>query len=924
MHQHTRPRYIPYPYQDSATEGRLILRDGSTAQVRLATPQDADALEDFFRSLSAESRYQRFQSVSPPGRRLVEQLTSQNDPREGLTLVVTRLREGQPRIVATGSYQRVQDGVAEIALAVADDLQGLGLGTLLLERLALLAAQHGITRFWALALAENRPMLEVFTSSGFDVRERASGKEVEVDLSLTPTATWLERQGMRERVATVASLRPFFQPRAVVVVGVSRDPKAVGRRIYDGLRAGGFPGPVYAVNPQAPGMYASVRDVPLPVDLAVIAVPACYVIQVIDDCAERGVRAIVIITAGFAEVGGEGIQRQRDLLAKVRGYGMRMIGPNCLGVINAGEGVRLNASFSPILPPPGKIAMSSQSGAVGLAALAVAQRAGLGFSTFVSVGNKADVSGNDLLQYWEVDAQTSVILLYLESFGNPRRFARIARRVGLTKPVVVLHSGLTRSGGRAAGSHTAALASNATAVAALFRQTGVIRAESLEEMFDLARVLASQPLPRGPRVGIITNAGGPAILCTDACDAAGLMVPELSAELQAELRRLLPQAASVGNPMDLIASAGPEQFRMAVEATLRSGEVDALIVIYTPVGLANSQDIADAIQTATASAREAGAHDLPVLACWLSVEETLPHESGLPRLRTESSSTSQTQPRESIPRFAFPEAPARVLGKTVEYARWRNQPPEVYLDFDDIDLSASRKICRQALADHGPGWLSTPEVWQVLKNLGVKLVESELARTPDEAAHAATKRGFPVVLKLNSRSLVHKTDVGGVFLNLSDPGAVQNAYNVLTSRLQATGQGHLMEGVVIQPMVSGGVEMMIGVVQDRLFGPLVAVGLGGIHVEILADVAFRVAPLSQHDADEMIRELRGYRLLEGYRGHPPADIDALQETILRISRLAEEVPEIMEIDLNPVFAGPPGQGCMIVDGRIRVAEPANP
>jgi len=460
---------------------------------------------------------------------------------------------------------------------------------LLLERLALLAVRHGFTRFWAVTHADNQPMRHVFRDSGFDVREQLDQSEIEIDLSVVPTEASVTRLQMRDRIATVASLRPFFRPPAVAVVGASRDPASIGYRVLEALVSNGFQGPVYPVNPNASVIqgirtYPSMRAVPETTELAVLVVPRRAVLSVVDDCAARGVRALVVISAGFAELDAEGRQLQQRLLEKVRGYGMRMVGPNCLGLMNTDPAVRLNASFSPIFPPAGRVAMSSQSGALGLAILSAARRLSLGLSSFVSVGNKADVSGNDLLQYWEEDPATEVILLYLESFGNPRRFARIARRVSRWKPIVAIKSGRTRAGGRAAASHTAALASSDVAVEALFRQTGVIRADTLEEMLDLAALLGSQPLPRGRRVGIITNAGGPGILCADRCEAGGLSVPELSASVQAQLAGALSAGASRGNPIDLIASATAEQYRHAIEILLRSGEVDALVVIYIPRG----------------------------------------------------------------------------------------------------------------------------------------------------------------------------------------------------------------------------------------------------------------------------------------------------------------------------------------------------
>ncbi|VTT99278.1 -binding protein : Putative Acyl-CoA synthetase (NDP forming) OS=Candidatus Nitrospira defluvii GN=NIDE3866 PE=4 SV=1: Acetyltransf_1: CoA_binding_2: Succ_CoA_lig: ATP-grasp_5 [Gemmataceae bacterium] len=904
----TRPRFVPVPAQDSEERGRLILRDGSVAHLRPARPGDRDALTRFFCDLSAESRYRRFMSASMPGPDLITRLAVDPDPHSALTLVVTRGTEADARVIATGSYMARDARSAEVALAVADAFQGKGLGSLLLERLALLAVRHGFVRFWAVTSLDNTPMMRVFRESGFEVRDQVVRGGIEIDLGVVPTAASVGREELRDRVATVASLVPFFRPNAVAVVGASRDPAAIGHRVLEGAIRSGFRGGIYPVNPKAATVaglraYPAARDLPERVDLAVIAVPAAAVPGAIDDCAAAGVRAVVVLTAGFAEVGGGGAALQRALVEKVRGYGMRMVGPNCLGVLNADAGVRLSATFAPVFPPPGRIGMSSQSGAVGLAAMGAAARYGLGFSTFASVGNKADVSGNDLLQYWEEDPNTDVVLLYLESFGNPRRFARIARRVGRRKPVVVLQSGLTRSGGRATGSHTAALATNATAVQALFRQTGVVQAASLEEMFDLALTLGNQPVPRGRRVSIVTNAGGPGVLSADACEAGGLAVPEPSAALRDRLAVLLPGAASVGNPIDLIAAAGPEAYRRALDAVLTSGEFDAVLVLYTPVGLAEPGDVRKAIASAVAGARAAGATGVPVLACVLDQDA----DRGLLEC-----------PGERVPCYPFPETPARVLGKVAAYGAWRDQPDGAYPDFPDLHLAIAQSVCREVAAKRGGDWLAPDEARAVLEAAGLPLVPTESAATAEEAVAVAERIGFPVAVKLASRRIVHKSDAGGVHLGLTSAAAVRAAFADIRERVRRGDHPDAMDGVTVQPMLRGGVEVMAGVTHDPLFGPLVAFGLGGVHVEVLGDVAFRVAPLTDRDAAEMVRGIRGYRLLEGYRGHPPADVAALEEALLRLSRLAEEVPEIAEIDLNPVFAFPPGEGCRVADARVRV------
>jgi acetyl coenzyme A synthetase (ADP forming)-like protein len=711
-----------------------------------------------------------------------------------------------------------------------------------------------------------------------------------------------------DRATTAASLRPFFRPRSVAVVGASRDPAGIGYRLLDALIRNSFQGPVYPVNPKASQVhglraYPSVREVPEPVDLAVIAVPREAVPAVVDDCARRGVPALVLITAGFAEVGPEGRELQKRLADQVRGHGMRLIGPNCLGLLNTDPDVRLNATFVPLSPPRGRVAMSSDSGALGLAILTAAARLGLGISSCVSVGNRADVSSNDLLEYWEEDDDTGVIVLYLESFGNPRRFARIARRVGRRKPMVAVKAGRTRAGRRAAGSHTAALAASDLAVDALFHQTGVLRADTLEEMFDLVAALSSQPLPAGRRVAIVTNAGGPAILCADTCEAGGLSVPEFSARTRAELAAFLPAAASLANPVDLIASATPEHFRRAVATVLGSGEADALIVLSVSAGMAEPEAVTRAIRDGVACAGGAAA-GRPVLACLMPGEGT------------QTLAVSQT---ERIPCYAFPEAPARVLGKVAAYAEWRARPEGKIPDFDDIDVPAARALCRGALEKRGATWLSTAETRSVLQSLRLPVMPGGVAGTAEEAAALARGLGFPVAVKLASQRIVHKTEVGGVRLNLPDEAAVRRAVEEIRSRLGRDNNLGAMEGVLVQPMVAGGTEVMVGMTHDPLFGPLLAFGLGGIHVEILGDVCFRVTPLTDRDAGEMVRAIRGYRLFQGYRGHPPADLAALEDVLLRVSRLVEEVPQIGELDLNPVFALPPGQGCRIVDARIRVA-----
>jgi acetate---CoA ligase (ADP-forming) len=889
------------PAVDTAVAPILVLRDGSVATIRPSSLADVPALRQFFHDLSSESRYRRFFSAGEAPDAVIERLSDSTHPARNLTLVAERSVDGAVRIVAAASYTAVNSDCAEAAFAVADTFQGKGLGTLLLERLAVLAERAGIRRFQATTLASNTQMLEVFRESGFEIRSKLAGSAVDVEFALASSVASVAAGEKRQRIATAASLRPLFEPQAVAVIGASRDASHIGRRVLDSLIAAGYRGHVYPVNPHTTEIaglktFGSTRDLPAGVDLAVVAVPAPSVGQVVDDCAAAGVKALVVVTAGFAEAGIEGRARQAQLLEQTRSYGMRLVGPNCMGLLNTDPAIRLNASFSAVFPPSGHIGLLSQSGALGLTILELAVARHLGLSTFVSVGNKADVSGNDLLQYWEADPQTSVILLYLESFGNPRRFARLARRIGRQKPIIAVKAGRTRAGSRAAGSHTAALAASDAAVDAMFRQSGVIRADTIDEMFDVAAGLDTQPLPVGRRVAIVTNAGGPGILAVDACEAAGLSVPPFSAETRGALAAFLPSEASVGNPVDMVASAGPAEFRRAVEVALSAPDTDALIVVYTPVDTTSADVTLEAICDGILAGRRHGASAKPIVACLMaSARGAKPLEAG----------------DERVPVYAFPENAARALAKAASYA-------ELFWSFDDIHADDARAVCRRALDARGPGWLTGDEVRAVLGAFALPLAPGTIAHSADDAAALAQAIGFPVVAKLSARAIPHKSDIGGVRVNLTSDQAVRRAFTDIMAAARTIATDGQIEGVLVQSMVSGGVETIIGVADDPVFGPVVAFGLGGIHVEVLGDVRFRIAPLTDADADALVQEIRGLPLLQGYRGHPAADLHALRDVLLRVSRLAIEVPEIAELDLNPVIALAPGLGCRIVDARVRV------
>uniref|UniRef100_A0A832HZQ2 ATP-grasp domain-containing protein n=1 Tax=Eiseniibacteriota bacterium TaxID=2212470 RepID=A0A832HZQ2_UNCEI len=709
------------------------------------------------------------------------------------------------------------------------------------------------------------------------------------------------------------TLVPLLRPRSVAVIGASRDVQTIGGALFKNILTRGFNGPVYPVNPKSPfiqsvAAYPSIEAVPGAVDLAFVVVPAAQALEAVEACGRKGVRAVVVITAGFRETGEKGAALERRLLEVVRGYGMRMVGPNCLGLINTAADVRLNGHFALAWPPPGPMAFSSQSGALGVAILEYATQLNVGISHFVSVGNKADVSGNDLLEFWEQDDATRIILLYLESFGNPGKFIQIARRVGRVKPIIAVKSGRTGAGRRAASSHTGSIAGADAAVDALCAQSGVIRTDTIEELFDVAMLLANQPVPRGSRVAILTNAGGPAIMASDALESLGLEVPELAEATQQELRSFLPPEAATRNPVDMIASATPANFERATVALLADPNVDALLVLFVPPLVTRPEEVSHAVARGMSAARRAaeraGDPAKPVLSCFMGVHGVHLSLGGVQEGQ--------------IPSYVFPESAAIALARAVGYGRWLHAAPGV-LEALPADREAAARVVAAAAA-RGGGWLEPAEVAALLTAYGLAQPEVRFAATPEAAVAAADAIGWPVVLKLDSATITHKSDVGGVVLDVRDADEVHQAWARIRGRLEAMGRADEMRGVTVQPLVRDGVETIIGMTRDPKFGPLVMFGLGGIHVEVLKDVAFRIAPLTDRDAREMVRAVRAFPLLEGHRGAPPADLAALEEALRRVSQLAGDHPAIAELDLNPVRALARGRGVLVIDARVRVAD----
>ncbi len=851
--------------------------------MRLRPPAagDAEALLEFFQGLSDRSLYLRFHGHPSVDERLVTPVLAPDWVERG-ALVGT----SEDRVVALANYVRLRDlRTAEVAFAVDDEFQGRGIATRLLEQLAALARSVGIEEFIAEVMLDNSAMLGVFADAGFETRRESALGIAEVRLALGPTESLRVRVDERDHQAVVASLQPFFDPATVAVLGASPRRGTIGGELFRNVLRGEFRGVCFPVNRTGDSVagvraYRSVAEIGSPVDLAVVSVPGPAVLDSAREALEAGVRALCVVSAGFAEVGAEGEARQEELLSLVRAHGARLLGPNCLGIAVAGP--RLNATFGPRALPSGNIGFSSQSGALGLAVLERAAERRLGLSAFVSVGNKADISSNDLLEYWEDDPETDVVLLYLESFGNPRKFARVARRVARQKPIVAMKAGRTATGARAASSHTAALAGSEAAVDALFHQAGVLRVDTLEELLDVTGLLAAQPLPHGRNVAVLTNAGGLGILCADACESAGLTLPHLADATVEELRASLPAEASLANPVDMLGSAVGETYEQALPPLLHDPGIDAVIVLFVPPVVAGAEEVSEAIARAV---DRAAVPDKPVLASVISAV-------GMPEgLRSSRASA-----------FAFPEAAARALGRVADRAEWLRRPQGQTPALDGIDVAAARRIAQDA----GERWLTPGETRELLAAYGIPLVAERQASTVDEAVAAAEAVGYPVVVKTAVAGL-HKTEHGGVALDLRDEAAVREAAERIGPPL------------LVQPLVRGGVELLVGAVEDPVFGPLVAVGPGGTLAELIGDAGFRLAPLTDVDADELVRSGKAGRLLAGFRGAPAADLDAVADLVLRVGRLADDLQELAELDLNPVIAGP--DGCVAVDARVRVAAP---
>ena len=867
-------------------EADVVVHDGGVVHLRPIRPDDADGILAFHGRLSERTRYLRYFGPYPR----ISEKDLRRFTRVDHTARVALVAVLGDELIGVGRYDRIGAAAdAEVAFVVADAHQGRGIGSILLEHLAAAARERGIQRFVAEVLAENATMIRVFTDAGYTAQYKYDSGVVELTFPIAPTEASRAVAAERERRSEARSIERLLTPGSVAVIGASTDPAKIGHVVFANLMAYGFNGPVYPVHPEARHIggvraYPSVLDVPDQVDLAVIAVPAPMVGEVVEQCGRKGVRGVVVVSGGFGERDGPGREGQgrdgagrdgtgreleRDLVDAARAHGMRVVGPNCLGVVNADPAVRLNATIAPTAPGLGRVGFFCQSGALGTAILASAARWGLGLSTFVSAGNRADVSGNDLLQFWERDPATDVVLLYLESFGNPRKFARLARRVARTKPVVAVKTG--RYGGS-----TPALAARSVPVPeervqALFERAGVIRVDTLTELFDVAQLLAYQPLPTGSRVATVTNSGALGVLVADACLGAGL-----------------DPAATV--------DVGPDADVPAFSAGVREacGRADAVVAVFAPALATPGDDYARAV------AEIAATSPVPVLTTFLGYQ-------GVPEPLRRLGAGGEVLPG-SVPSYPTPERAVRALAAAVRYAAWRRKPAGTLPDLPGIDPGRARAVVEKVT---GTRELSPAEAAELLAAYGLPVLERRVAGTADEAAAAAAELGFPVAVKATSPALRHRQDLGSVRLDLADAAAVRTA----TAALQALGP----DPVVVQRMAPPGVPTVVEVLDDPSFGALVSFGVGGLATELLGDRAYAPVPLSDTDAAELVAAPRAAPLLTGYRGSAPVDTAALPDLLLRVSRLAEDLPEVLALALNPVLVT--RDGLAVLGAAVTVGPP---
>lgn len=862
----------------------VLLRDGRTAHIRPVTPDDKDLLVEFYARVSDQSKYYRFFSPMPVLSEKDVHRFTEVDYIDRVAFVLTL----RGRMIAIGRYDVVKPGEAEVAFLVEDAYQGRGIGQLLLEHLAQAARERGVAKFVAEVLPDNSRMIQTFRDAGYKVASGYEDGVISLEFPIEVTDTAIGVLAAREHEAESASIHRFFNPRSVAIIGASRRQETVGQLIVRNLVTGDFTGRVYVVNPNSSAVsgmpaYKSVAEIPDEVDVAIVAVPADAVQEVVLDCAAKGVHGLVVISSGFAETGDEGRRRQRRLVGLSRSYGLRLIGPNALGIINTDPQVSINASLAPIMPPRGRAGFFCQSGALGSAILEKVNNRGLGLTTFVSAGNRADVSGNDLLQYWEEDESTEVVMMYLESIGNPRKFSRIARRVSQRKPIVAVRSGRTTQG-VPMGQMVRRIAAPPQAVDAMFKQAGIIQVDTLEDMFDVAQLLAHQPLPRGRRVAIVGNSDALGLLAADAAAGVGL---------------------AVNKQVALPAEPSPEEFEDALDAAIDDPDVDAVVAVYIPPLNVSGDEIANVLAAVGEQS------DKPLVSSFLGAE-------GVPELLRVPDVAGSTAGRGSVPSYSSVESAVRALARVVEYAVWLRAPdsPEEPEPGERPDVLGARQLVREILTRRPAGGeLDRDQVTRLLAAYGVELWPARPVTGPDDAIAAGAEFGWDVVLKATADHLRERPDQAHVVPHILDAEDMREAWRFL---VDAVGEPDPARGTgfVVQPNARPGVPVAIRTSEDPLFGPVVSFGMAGPLSELVGDRSYRIPPLTRRDAAAMVREVKAAPLLFGYRGADVVDVDAVERLIRRVAQLQNDLPQVSALELGLVLVGKESAAVLTATARI--------
>jgi acyl-CoA synthetase (NDP forming)/RimJ/RimL family protein N-acetyltransferase len=865
-------------------EADVLLRDGHTAHLRPISSDDSQRLVEFYAEVSAESKYLRFFAPMPTlSQRDVERFT-RVDHQDRVALVLTVA----DRIIAVGRFDRISppDGAgdeAEVAFLVQDAHQGRGIAQLLLEHLAQAGRERGVRKFVAEVLPENQRMIQIFRDAGYHVAGGFEDGVMRFEFGIDATDTSVSVMLSREHRAEAASIQRFFEARSVAIIGASRRQDTIGQTLVHNLVLGDYTGRVYVVNPSADAVsgmpaYKSVTDIPDQVDVAIVAVPADVVQDVVLDCAAKGVHGLIVISSGFAETGDEGRLRQRRLVGLARSYGLRLIGPNALGIINTSGDVSLNASLSPLMPPRGRAGFFCQSGALGVAILEKVSRRGLGLSTFVSAGNRADVSGNDLLQYWEEDDATEVVLLYLESIGNPRKFSRVARRVSRRKPVVAVRSGRTTQG-VPMGHAVRAIVAPQAAVDAMFRQAGVIQVDNLDEMFDVAQLVAHQPLPRGRRVAIVGNSDALGLLAADAAAAVGLEVV---------------RSVSLGS------DATAEDFEEALDAAIDDPDVGSVVAVYIPPLNTSGVEVADVLAAVGEQS------DKPLVSTFLATE-------GIPELLRVPDVAGSTAGRGSVPSYASVEAAVRALARVVDYSAWLGKPEGELVAAEAVDVGRARKLLNQILIDHPEGRdLTFPELRELLDAYGIRMWDRVEVADEEAAVAAGEQLGWEVVLKATADHLRQRPDLAHVWRNIDTEAEMRDAWQTMQTLIDHP----VLARFVVQRVADPGVPVAIGGMEDPLFGPVVSFGVSGAATALLGDRAYRIPPMHSGEAAEMVREIKAAPMLFGYRGTEVVDVEAVEQLLLRVAQLKNDLPQLRSLELTLVLVNKDGTSVLNAVGRV--------